>query len=86
MANPNPVQARATKARKRREALEPILDALRRSIDTARALLTDDDPALRLRAAHAVSQVAVSYARVYEVGELEARIEAIEERQGVSEP
>lgn len=80
MANPNPNKARATKAQKRREALEPILDAMRKAVFTARELLTSEDQATQLRAVHAVSQAAVSYARVYEVGELENRLEEVERR------
>ena len=80
MANPNPNTARATKAQKRREALEPILEAMREAVLTARELLTSEDQATPLRAVHAVSQAAVSYARVYEVGELEHRLEEVERR------
>lgn len=80
MANPNPNKARATKAQKRREALEPILEAMRKAVFTARELLTSEDQATQLRAVHAVSQAAVSYARVYEVGELENRLEEVERR------
>lgn len=80
MGNPNPQKARATKAQRRREALEPILEAMREAVLTARELLTCEDQATQLRAVHAVSQAAVSYARVYEVGELEHRLEEVERR------
>lgn len=41
------------------------------------------DDELTLRAAHAVSQVAGQYAKLLEIGELEQRVQALEERQGL---
>ncbi len=80
MANPNPRKAREAKAEKRRAALAPVLDSLHQAVNTATALLDSPEEATRLKAVHAVSQAAVSYARVYEVGELEERFEEIEKR------
>ena len=37
-----------------------------------------EDPQLVLRAVHAMSQVSSAYARIVEVGELEARLAALE--------
>lgn len=53
-----------------------------RALETAEALLESEDSAERLKACHAVFQGAAAYARVYEVGELEARLEALERAQG----
>jgi hypothetical protein len=80
MPNPNPRRAREAKAEKRRVALAPVLESLHEAVDTATDLLHSPEEATRLKAVHAVSQAAVSYARVYEVGELEGRLEELEKR------
>jgi hypothetical protein len=80
MPNPNPRRAREAKAERRRAALAPVLDSLHDAVDTATALLDSTEENTRLKAVHAVSQAAVSYARVYEVGELEGRLEELEKR------
>lgn len=80
MANPNPRKARQAKTDRKRSALAPVLDSLHRAVTTAEELLASTEEATRLRAVHAVSQAAVSYARVYEVGELEGRLEDLEKR------
>lgn len=80
MANPNPREARKAKAAKRREALVPVLENLLDAMTTAHELLESEDPPTRLKAVHGVCQVSVSYARVYEVGEIEGRLEEIEAR------
>jgi len=77
MANPNPIQARISKAEKKREVLTWMLSKLENAVETADELLNHEDPHIRLRAVHAISQVATSYAKVYEVGELEARLQII---------
>lgn len=82
MANPNPDSSRARKAKaeKKRQALEPVLGSMLQAIKTAEALLDSPKEDVRLRAVHAVSQAGVNFARVYEVGELELRLEVVEER------
>lgn len=80
MPNPNPRKARQAKAEKKRASLAPVLESLHRAVVTAEELLASTEEATRLKAVHAVSQAAVSYARVYEVGELEGRLEQIEQR------
>jgi L-amino acid N-acyltransferase YncA len=81
MADPNPFKARIGRAEKRKQALQPIVEALNEAIEAARAVLSDDDPSMRLRAAHAISQVGATYVRVYEAAEIESRIEALEQQQ-----
>lgn len=80
MANPNPTQARQAKRLKRRKAgtLEHARALLWQALERAAELLEEDDPALSLKAVHALSQGASSYAKLVEVGELEARIAALE--------
>lgn len=79
MANPNPSKARAARRQKAKVGtLKDVVGMLWEALETARGLLQDDDSHTRLKAIHALSQTASSYARVYEVGELEARIEALE--------
>lgn len=80
MANPNPSKARAAKRQKAKAGnLRDVTGLLWDALLTARDLLDDEDSGTRLKAVHALSQTASSYARVYEVGELEARIEALEQ-------
>ena len=84
MANPSPHEARQAKKRKRKPGnLQAVAGKLWAALEAAEELLGEDDPHLRLKAVHAVSQVAGNYAKVYEVGELEARIQALE---AVQEP
>ncbi len=85
MSNPNakPLQARLTrKANSKPKNLQDVAQKLWRALETAEALLEEDSPELRLKAVHAVTQSAAAYARVYEVGELEARLEALEALRG----
>jgi len=89
--NPNPTQARQAKRRKRRGKPGSIEDAralLWRALERAGELLEAEtvkedgsmapDNHTALRAIHAISQGAAAYARIVEVGELEARIAALE--------
>jgi hypothetical protein len=76
--NANPHQARRARAERKQAALEPIREALDEAVNTARECLRDGDPSMRLRAAHAISQLASSYAKIYEAVELESRIIDIE--------
>lgn len=86
--NSNPVQARMGKRRKRRSKPGTLEDAralLWRALTRAGELLEEEDPALSLKAIHAISQGAAAYARIVEVGELEARIAALEGQPGEEE-
>ncbi|AHX26514.1 hypothetical protein DEDE109153_01070 [Deinococcus deserti] len=81
MANPNPTEARKAKRARRRGKPGTLEDAralLWRALSRAGELLEEEDPALSLKAIHAISQGAAAYARIVEVGELEARIAALE--------
>lgn len=75
-----PEIARRVRAEKKRERLAHILEDVEAAIATARALLEHEEPATALKAANCIGQLAVSYARVYEVGEIEGRIEDLESR------
>lgn len=84
MANPdaNPLKARIAQRRKRKAGtLKDVTGMLWEALEAARELLSEEDTGTRLKAIHALSQTASSYARVYEVGELEARLEALEQAQ-----
>jgi hypothetical protein len=77
--NKNPLTARLAKAEKRRTALEPIVSTLLKAGKVAEELLDSEDAEIRLRAVHAVNQCVNTFVRVYEVGELEYRIDEIAE-------
>lgn len=81
MSNPNPTAARQAKRQKRRTKPGTLEDAralLWRALTRAGELLEQEDPVLSLKAVHAVSQGASAYARIVEVGEIEARLAALE--------
>lgn len=93
MSNPNanPTKARQAKRARRRtpgtleEARSLLWRALERAGEMLEAQKVDPDTgeeipddALALKAVHAISQGASAYARIVEVGELEARIAALE--------
>jgi len=83
MANPNPtdlITARIAKADRRRMALATMLTRLSRAGDVAEQLLDHETPEIRLRAVHALTQCATTFAKVYEVGELEYRFELLEQQ------
>jgi len=98
MSNPNPTAARQARKRKRRGKPGSIEDAralLWRALERAGELLeaeTVEDGVSRpdnhtaLRAIHAISQGAAAYARIVEVGELEARLAALEAVDGEDPP
>lgn len=99
MANPNadPLKARQAKKRKRRGKSGSIEDArallwkaLQRAGELLEAEIMEDgvsrpDNHTALRAIHAISQGAAAYARIVEVGELEARLAALEGAGGNEE-
>ncbi|KEF34101.1 hypothetical protein RDMS_09030 [Deinococcus sp. RL] len=78
----DPLKARIAQRRKRKAgSLKDVTGMLWEALETARELLREDDVQVKLKAIHALSQTASSYSRVYEVGELEARLEALEAAQ-----
>ncbi|MBM3224378.1 MAG: hypothetical protein FJZ47_11315 [Candidatus Tectomicrobia bacterium] len=82
MPNPNPFQARqAVRQRAKPGNLDELLAMLWGALEEAEAVLaraaTDD---LRLKSIHAISQCAGQYAKLLEIGELEARLKALEAR------
>ena len=75
----NPLPARMAKTERRRLALSAMLQRLAKGADVAEELLEHETPEIRLRAIHALTQCATTYAKVYEVGELEYRFELLEQ-------
>jgi hypothetical protein len=80
MANPNPHQARQAKRRASKPGTLPQLQLkLWQALCAAEAVLqTATEAELTLKAVHAMAQVAGHYARLLEVGEIEARLAALE--------
>jgi hypothetical protein len=62
----------------RNEILDTVLESVLEAVKTARELLHHDDPNVRLRAIHGVSQSALSAQRVYESTDLLRRLERLE--------
>jgi hypothetical protein len=54
------------------------------ALETAHALLENENTAEKLRACHAIFQGATAYGKLFEIGELEARLELLEQ-QSVNE-
>lgn len=75
----DPIRARLAKTERRRVALSAMLNRLAKGADIAEELLTHETPEIRLRAVHALNQCVSTYAKVYEVGELEYRFEMLEQ-------
>ena len=61
------------------EVLSLVWDALK----TAHSLLNEEDSVMKLKAVHGVTQAAQGYAKLWEVGELEARVAALENNQTI---
>jgi hypothetical protein len=80
MANPNPHRARRAKRSARAPGtLRALQQKLWGAILWAETVLEEaDTPDLRLRAIHALAQAAGHYGKLLEVGELEARLQAVE--------
>lgn len=75
-----------SRKRKKAGSMEEVRRLLWRALTRAADLLEVEDPetgqpdnALALKAIHAISQGASAYAKIVEVGELEARIKALED-------
>lgn len=88
MANPRIHQARMAKRRLRKPGnLKDLQRMLWQSlVECERVLLTATDDEMTLRAAHAVGQVGGQYAKLLEVGELEARLTALEAALATRQP
>ena len=75
--------ARIAKARKAKpKDLDRVLEKQWRAVEAAEAVLLDaakdGDRALALKGVHALTQAAGAYAKLLEVGELEARLAEVE--------
>jgi hypothetical protein len=80
MANSNPYHARvAKKARTKRRGILTLIDTLWDTMDVAVKVLdrTSDDMD-KIKACHCISQIGGQIGRLLEVGELEARLAALE--------
>ncbi len=88
--DPQTLPARLAKARRRKpgdiEALKRMVwNAITHAQEVLEQSALDGEPELRLKAIHALSQCAGQYSKLIEVGELEARLAALEARvQGKS--
>lgn len=82
MANLNPVPGRlAKRAKQSRGDVNRLTVKLWQCILQAEAvMLKEGDDALKLKAAHCMSQVAMCFLKAVETGELESRLEALEQR------
>ena len=82
MANPSPFRARMAKKRRSGDLSAAQLK-LWRVIQKAEAVMKEatGNPDLTLRACHCLSQCIGQYAKLTEAGELEARLEALEQQQ-----
>jgi hypothetical protein len=78
--NHNPLPARlAKKARRKPGDLPALLKKLWGAVLHAETVMeTAEDAELRLKAIHALSQCSGQYAKLLEIGELEARLAALE--------
>lgn len=82
MANLNPVPGRLAKRAKRATGdIARLQTKLWQAILQAEGvMLKEGDDLLKLKAAHCLSQVAMTFLKATEVGELESRIEELERR------
>ena len=83
MSNPNADPTKARQAKRHKKLSQPgtLEDAralLWKALERAGTILDNEDDVLSLKAIHAISQGAAAYARIVEVGELEARLSALE--------
>jgi hypothetical protein len=86
MANLNPVPGRLAKRAKRATGdIARLQTKLWQAILRAEVVMeTGGDDYLALKAAHCLAQVAACFLKAVEVGELEARLEALETKQRVA--
>lgn len=82
MANLNPVPGRLAKRSKRATGdIARLQKKLWQAILRAEVVMeTEGDDYLALKAAHCLSQVATCFLKAVEIGELEARLEQLEQR------
>lgn len=85
MANPDPHKAREAKARQRLESSDPgdlkrlkaklwaLLDKVEETLATTGAITPEN-----VRVVYAFTQVAATFAKIHEIGELEERVTALE--------
>jgi hypothetical protein len=64
---------------KKSNDLARAASALRKALKTGAEALEDGDPAIRLKAVHAVSTAAGTLAKLAELSDLEARLQALEQ-------
>jgi hypothetical protein len=84
MPNPSPHKARmATKKKHKPLNIQDVLMIVQEALETARDLLSEKDPTMQLKACHGVFQGAMAYSKLFEVGEIEARLQALENTQAV---
>lgn len=83
MANLNPVPGRLSKRAKRYSGdVQKLQGKLWAAILRAEVVMeTGGDDYLALKAAHCLSQVAACFLKAVEVGEIESRVEALEQRR-----
>lgn len=83
MPNPNPHKARRAKKDKRLGVgtINDVKGKVWKAILAAEEVLDNNsaEDALKLRAVHAITQAAASYTKIVETGELEARLEELEQ-------
>jgi hypothetical protein len=85
MANskPDPVKARLGKREKSKPPnIQSAAEVVWKALQTAQKILENEDSTMKLKACHAVFQGAQAFAKLYEVGELEARMVALEAKTG----
>lgn len=83
--NPSPHKARiAKKQNAKPKDLTAVSDFVWKALERCAELLDNEDKATALKASHAVFQGATAYAKLYEVSELEARLEALEQQRMVA--
>jgi hypothetical protein len=85
MANPSPLAARMAQKRRRKPGnLAQLVRILWQAVLEAQAVLEGADEGeweRTLRAVHALGQVSGQYAKLLEIGEIEARLSALEQAQ-----
>ena len=83
MPDTKPNKTRQAKRRRRIRKMGTLTDARRKlwqAITSAEDVLLDDqsDSQMVLKAAHAITSASTAYAKLVEIGEIEARLEAVE--------
>lgn len=85
MATPPPHKARlAKKQNAKPKDLTAVSEMIWKALQRCTTLLDGADEATALKAAHAIFQGSTAYAKLHEVSELEARLEALEQQRLVA--